>query len=463
MLAGLWRGVELIALAIVSIVSAAVYEPSAREFLSLYAIVAIGAATAGVAAIQTLGGYEFAMLRRPLQQVPRVAGGWAIVLAAIAVGFVATDGQEGISYRWIAAWYVAGVCALCTLRVGFGARIRQWTEDGRLERRAVLVGGGPHVEALIRRLRARSDGDVRVCGIFDDRDGGRSPVSVAGCRRLGDFRELVEFTRHARIDVLIVTLPPTAEKRLLQLLQQLWILPIDIRLSLHRSGSDGGSQPMSENGDVPLIDIFDKPISEWDAIAKRVFDIGFASVALLLALPLCVATAIAIKLESKGPVLFRQKRHGFNNQIIEVLKFRSMYHEMADPTARRVVTKGDPRVTRVGRFIRKSSIDELPQLWNVLRGDLSLVGPRPHAVNALSSNNEAFIELVDGYFGRHRVKPGITGWAQINGYRGEIDQAEKLRKRFEFDLAYIENWSIFLDLAILAKTPLSLVKTENAY
>ena len=136
---------------------------------------------------------------------------------------------------------------------------------------------------------------------------------------------------------------------------------------------------------------------------------------------------------------------------------------MSDPLARQIVTKGDKRVTRVGRFIRKTSLDELPQLFNVLRGDLSLVGPRPHAVHAISSGNEAFVAIVDGYFGRHKVKPGITGWAQIKGWRGEIDQPDKLQKRFEHDLYYIENWSLLLDLYILAMTPISLLRTKSAY
>ena len=162
-------------------------------------------------------------------------------------------------------------------------------------------------------------------------------------------------------------------------------------------------------------------------------------------------------------MLFRQKRHGFNNQIIEVLKFRSLYHEMSDPSARQIVTKDDRRVTRVGRFIRRSSIDELPQLINVLRGELSLVGPRPHAVHAISSANQTFVEIVDGYFGRHKVKPGITGWAQIKGWRGEIDQPDKLKKRFEHDLYYIENWSLLLDLIIVLATPFSLLRTQAAY
>lgn len=197
-------------------------------------------------------------------------------------------------------------------------------------------------------------------------------------------------------------------------------------------------------------------------VAKRIFDLVFASLAIITLLPVMIAAAIAVKLDSKGPILFRQKRYGFNNEIIEVLKFRSMYTEMADPDAKKVVTKGDPRVTRVGRFIRKTSIDELPQLFNVLGGSLSLVGPRPHAVNA-HTNNKTWDDVVDGYFARHKVKPGVTGYAQINGWRGEVDTPEKIQKRVECDVYYIENWSILFDLKILIQTPFRLLNTENAY
>jgi len=173
--------------------------------------------------------------------------------------------------------------------------------------------------------------------------------------------------------------------------------------------------------------------------------------------------AIAIRLDSRGPVLFKQKRYGFNNELIEVFKFRSMYVEATDANAAKLVTKGDPRVTRVGRFIRKTSLDELPQLFNVvLKGNLSLVGPRPHAVHA-KAVDRLYDEAVDGYFARHRVKPGITGWAQINGWRGETDNDEKIQRRVEHDLYYIENWSLMFDFLILAKTPLALLKSENAY
>jgi lipopolysaccharide/colanic/teichoic acid biosynthesis glycosyltransferase len=176
-----------------------------------------------------------------------------------------------------------------------------------------------------------------------------------------------------------------------------------------------------------------------------------------------VATAIAIKLDSKGPVFFKQKRHGFNNELIEVFKFRSMRTDMLDPNASKLVTKDDPRVTRVGRFIRKTSIDELPQFFNVLRGELSVVGPRPHALQA-KADNILYYEAVEGYFARHKVKPGITGWAQIHGWRGETDTVEKIMQRVQHDLYYIEHWSILLDAYIVMMTPFTLFsKSENAY
>jgi lipopolysaccharide/colanic/teichoic acid biosynthesis glycosyltransferase len=176
-----------------------------------------------------------------------------------------------------------------------------------------------------------------------------------------------------------------------------------------------------------------------------------------------IATAIAIKLDSKGPVLFRQKRHGFNNELVEVFKFRSMYTDLADLSAKNLVTRNDPRVTRVGRFIRKTSIDELPQLFNVLIGNLSIVGPRPHATQAKAAN-VLYYEAVEGYFARHKVKPGITGWAQVNGWRGETDTLDKIMQRVNHDLYYIDHWSLVLDLYILVMTPISLVRSrQNAY
>ena len=214
---------------------------------------------------------------------------------------------------------------------------------------------------------------------------------------------------------------------------------------------------------MPVLDVFDKPIADWDVVLKTIFDRVVGALALVALSPLLLAVAVAVKLDTRGPVQFRQKRYGFNNEPVEVFKFRSMYVDKLDFTATKQVTRDDPRVTRVGRFIRKTSMDELPQLFNVVfKGNLSLVGPRPHAVHAKAADRQ-YDDVVDGYFARHRVKPGITGWAQINGWRGETDTPIKIQRRVEHDLAYIENWSLFFDLYILLITPFALIKAENAY
>jgi Undecaprenyl-phosphate glucose phosphotransferase len=406
--------------------------------------------------------YQMSTLRRPLAHLTKLITVWAGTFALLALVAFLLKVSEEFSRAWFGEWFVAGLVPLVALRIVISRLMRRWARNGTMERRAVIIGGGPAAEGLIRTLEQQPYNDIRICGIFDDRDERRSPPLVAGYPKLGNILELIEFARIARIDMLIVSLPMTAETRVLSMLKKLWVLPVDIRLSAHSNRLQFRPRAYSFIGSVPMLDIFDKPINGWDSVAKRSFDIFFSLLGIAVFSPIMIATAIAIKLDSKGPVLFRQKRHGFNNEVIEVYKFRSMYTDDCDPAARSVVVKNDPRVTRVGRFIRKTSIDELPQFFNALRGNLSLVGPRPHAVSA-QSHNKLFNEVVDGYFARHRVKPGVTGWAQVNGWRGEIDNDEKIRMRTEYDLAYIENWSLLFDLRILLLTPIRLLNTENAY
>jgi Undecaprenyl-phosphate glucose phosphotransferase len=431
-------------------------------FDATYALILGGGALSGVVAVQFAHAYTLHSFRRGLRDIGRIALGWSAVLALFAVvAFLTKSGAE-YSRLFVATWYVAGIAVFAGIRFPLARLVRAWTERGRFQRHAVIVGGGQAAAELIAALQSDPDNDIRICGIFDDRADERSPAAVAGYPKLGTVSELVDFGRIAQIDLLIVSLPIAAENRLLQMLKQLWVLPVDIRLSAHTNKLRFRPRAYSFIGAVPFFDVFDRPIRDWDHVVKRAFDLVFASLALVALSPVLLATMIAIRLESPGPVIFRQKRYGFNNEVIEVLKFRSMYHHFADPTAKVVVTKNDPRVTRVGRFIRKLSIDELPQLINVLRGSLSLVGPRPHAVNGHMSN-QLFEDVVDGYFARHRVKPGVTGWAQIQGWRGEMDTTHKVRKRVEHDLEYIENWSVMFDLKIMFLTPFRLLGAEGAY
>jgi Undecaprenyl-phosphate glucose phosphotransferase len=427
-----------------------------------YPVIVFAGALLSVVLLELSDCYQITTLRRPLAHAGRILLVWAAVFALLAiVGFFYKVSSD-FSRLWFGSWFVAGLALVFSLRLLLASQVRRWARNGRMERRAVIVGGGKAAEGLIRSIEAQPYNDIRICGIFDDRDDTRSPPVVAGYPKLGNVTELIEFARIARIDMLIVSLPITAESRVLSLLKKLWVLPVDIRLSAHSNQLRFRPRSYSYIGAVPMLDIFDKPINDWDSVAKRAFDILFSLMGIIVLSPVMLATAIAIKLDSKGPILFMQKRHGFNNEVIDVYKFRSMYTDRSDPTAKQAVTKGDPRVTRVGRFIRKTSIDELPQFFNALFGSLSLVGPRPHAV-AAQTHNLLYNEVVDGYFARHRVKPGVTGWAQINGWRGEMDTDEKIKMRTEFDLYYIENWSLWFDLKILFLTPIRLLNTENAY
>jgi Undecaprenyl-phosphate glucose phosphotransferase len=385
----------------------------------------------------------------------------AFLVVFAGMFFLKLDGT--LSRVWMAAWYLVGFGALAIERVFLAQFVALLVSAGRLQQRAVIVGGGAIGADLLRELAKNGEAEVQLLGVFDDRSDERSPDTVEGYPKLGNVDDLVDFARSTRVDLVIFALPITAEQRILQMLRKLWVLPIDIRLAAHANRLRFRPRSYSYVGKVPVLDLFDKPIADWDIVIKQTFDRVVGALALVALSPVLAATAVAIKLDSRGPVFFKQKRFGFNNELIEIYKFRSMRVDQLDPTAAKLVTRDDPRVTRVGRFIRKTSIDELPQLINVVfKGDLSLVGPRPHAVHAKAADRQ-YDEVVDGYFARHRVKPGITGWAQVNGWRGETDTHEKIQQRVEHDLYYIENWSILFDLYILAITPVSLIKSGNAY
>jgi Undecaprenyl-phosphate glucose phosphotransferase len=428
----------------------------------VYLVTVLTAAVANSLMLQALDLYSVPALNAFVRSFTQIALAWTVVMAGLMAGaFLGKVGAD-FSRVWIATWYVSGLLALFGERLVVSQLVKGWIREGRLNRRAVIIGGGKAAEDLIKALEASTDTDIRIAGIFDDRGNERVSPVVAGYPKLGNIDELVKFARNSRLDLLIVSLPVTAEKRLLQLLKKLWVLPVDIRLSAHSNQLRFRPRTYSYIGNVPFIDVADKPIADWDHVKKWWFDKIAAGLALILFGPLMALIALLIKLDSKGPVLFRQKRQGFNNELIEVYKFRSMYVDHADLDASRLVTKDDPRVTRIGRILRKASLDELPQFFNVLKGDLSLVGPRPHALKA-KAEDKLYYDVVDGYFARHRVKPGVTGWGQISGWRGETDTKEKIERRVEHDLYYIENWSVTFDLYICLMTPFALIKGRNAY
>jgi Undecaprenyl-phosphate glucose phosphotransferase len=426
---------------------------AATGAIALMSIVAFQAAD--IYQVQAFRGYE--------KQYMRLASAWSLVfLVLIGVSFFAKLGEQ-FSRVWLGSFYVVGLLGLLLFRRAVFLLVRRWTDKSYLTLRTVIVGGGEAGASVVKELKRQKNLGLHIVGLFDDRGDGRSGTEIAGEPKLGSVDDLVEFGRRTRIDLVVFALPISAEGRILEMLKKLWVLPVDIRLAAHSAKLRFRPRMYSYIGSVPVIDVADRPIADWDVVMKWLFDKVVGTAMLIALSPVMALTALAIKLDSRGPVLFKQKRYGFNNDLIEVYKFRSMRVEAADATAAKLVTKGDPRVTRVGRIIRKTSLDELPQLFNVVfKGNLSLVGPRPHAVNA-KAEERRYDEAVDGYFARHRVKPGLTGWAQINGWRGETDTHEKIQNRVEHDLYYIENWSVLFDFYILLRTPLALLNTESAY
>ncbi|MFN3230502.1 MAG: exopolysaccharide biosynthesis polyprenyl glycosylphosphotransferase, partial [Asticcacaulis sp.] len=302
--------------------------------------------------------------------------------------------------------------------------------------------------------------DINSLGIFDDRLA-RSPDAVVGVPVLGDTEALLSHKITPFVDKVVVALDPSARTRMNQILDRLRALPNEVALLVDLETESSRATALTRVSDLSLASVHGQTGDQARAFSKRLLDLGVGSLALLLFSPVMLLVALLIKLDSPGPVFFRQRRHGFNNEEIHVWKFRSMRTEMADAKAERQVTQNDDRVTRIGRFIRKTSLDELPQLFNVLKGEMSLVGPRPHAIGMKTGPSES-ARLVAEYAWRHRIKPGMTGWAAVKGSRGPLHTADDVRRRIKLDIEYIDRQSIWFDLYIMAITVPCLLGDRDA-
>jgi putative colanic acid biosynthesis UDP-glucose lipid carrier transferase len=321
--------------------------------------------------------------------------------------------------------------------------------------RLVIVGSGESARRMMHWLTVARPRLAEVAGVFDDRGTERvSDSGLAGEIR-GNTRDLIEFYKRVPFDKIVMALPHSAEERVLHLLRRLRQLPVDIVLAPDLIGFRTPDQEHMDVAGLQLRALTGRPIREPQRLIKGAIDRVLSAVILIFLTPLLLGVALAIRLDSPGPILFRQPRQGLGDTLFDVFKFRTMRQDLGDAVGRQQTKRGDPRVTRVGAWLRRTSIDELPQLFNVLRGEMSLVGPRPHTPHMLIEGKRIF-DLVDEYSFRHRVKPGITGLAQVNGYRGAIDTPEQLRARINYDLYYIDNWSLWLDFRILCQTALCL-------
>ena len=363
------------------------------------------------------------------------------------------------SRLWGGTWLLLLSFYFCLSRLSFPRLMNHLANQGIIEYRVLLAGNNAMIEFVADILAKDDSKSLDLVGYVSE-EGASQNIDLI---YLGKGENLDNTISKYKIDDLIICEDWLQEKKIHAIIELASHKSVNIYLSPEKLPPFGTQSIQRVIGKLSMIEIDYKPLDKWQAFLKRVEDITISVFALLILWPIMTLTAIAIKCESKGPIFFQQPRFGFNNELINVLKFRSMHVDAADISATQLVTKDDPRITRIGKFIRKTSIDELPQLLNVLMGNMSLVGPRPHAIQA-KADGKLYSEVVDRYAVRHRIKPGVTGWAQVNGWRGETDTEEKILKRIECDLYYIRNWSLFLDMYILLKTAVVVVlDNKNAY
>ncbi len=433
-----FQALDAAALGVALVLSVAVSHAGAAELWPC----AIGAVLAFLI-LPSLDAYTYAPQERVWQALARAAAA-----ASLAISVVALIGAALPATRPAAmSWSLMTLAALAATHGGGLVVVRGWRRAGRLTPNILVVGATENAQHLIETaLRTR---EVAVLGLFDDRSD-RIPSTVQGVPVLGDTAALLQHRILPYVDRIVLTVNAAGPARTAELIERLHVLPNELCLFLDAEDPRSRSTTLSWLARSTL-SVRGARARDGRLLAKRAQDLALGVILLLAALPVMAVIAVAVRLDSPGPILFRQRRHGFNNEEILVWKFRSMRTDAADDAGERQVALNDDRVTRVGRFIRNTSLDELPQLINVLQGRMSLVGPRPHPIGMKTAGQDSH-RLVAEYAWRHRMKPGITGWAQINGSRGPVHTAEEVRRRVELDVDYIERQSFWLDFYILAMT-----------
>lgn len=426
-----------------------------------YLSVSVLAAGVVVGTFGYLKLYKFDALVNPTDQLRKIVVACGLSFFILYLAMLAFSAYYFYAITWRYSFVLISIVAIYAERWAVYRVLLMLARQGLVSRNIVIIGGGQQGARLIRSLRESHQPWTRILGVFDDRHDRVSDI-IEGCPRLGTISDLTAFAKDTRVDDVFIALPWSAETRIHDVFDRVRALPADIHLSPNLAGLSFPHSSMVWRDGVCVLNIAARPLAGWNFIVKNLEDKLIALLACIILLPIFALAAVAIKLDSPGPILFRQKRYGFNNALIEVYKFRTMYHQEQDKDAERLTSRNDCRVTRVGRFLRRMSIDEIPQFLNVLEGSMSVVGPRPHAVRA-KAGGKLYAESVAKYAERHKIRPGITGWAQVNGWRGETDTEEKLRGRVECDIYYVENWSLMFDIRIILKTFVVIFSHEGAY
>ena len=383
---------------------------------------------------------------------------WAfMILIMVFLGYI-TDSIELFDKKVLYTWAIATPPVILIVHYIIRKLLFFSLISEKNRRNVVIVGMNKQARTLAENIAEDAFNGLKLKGFFDD----RSEVRIGRCDHapyLGKMDKLVDYVREHRIDLVYITLPIRDQERVMNILDALHDTTASIYFTPDVFVYDLIQSRMDNIGGTPLVALCETPFSGVNGIIKRLSDIVFSTVILILISPLLLILAIAVKLTSKGPVFFKQKRYGLDGKEITVYKFRSMTVCENDSKDIKQATRNDSRVTKLGKILRRYSLDELPQFFNVLQGRMSTVGPRPHAV----AHNELYRGQIKGYMIRHKVKPGITGWAQVNGYRGETETVEKMQKRVEYDLDYLRNWSLGLDFTIVFKTIIAVFKNDDTY
>jgi Undecaprenyl-phosphate glucose phosphotransferase len=381
--------------------------------------------------------------------------GWSIVVVILVLIGYAANFYPFYSERVILLWFIVAPLALISSHLIMRMIFAGMKMDKKT-RSAVIIGANDTSKKLIDHINEFPFLFINLRGFFDERNDSR--IDDGFGPRLGDLTHVVQYILKHNIDIVFISLPMSSQPRIKKLIDELpdtttsvYFLPDIYIFDLMQAHVD-------KVGDVPVVSMVESPFTGLDGAVKNIFDFVVALLILIILLPVMLCIALAVKITSPGPIIFKQRRYGLNGEEIIVYKFRSMTAS-EDGTEVQQAKKNDQRVTKVGAFLRRTSLDELPQFINVLQGRMSIVGPRPHAV----AHNEFYRKLIRGYMLRHKAKPGITGWAQVNGFRGETEVLEKMQARVEHDLHYLQNWSVFLDLYIIARTVWVVLRRDNAY
>lgn len=383
----------------------------------------------------------------------RLVAAWALVLAILAVGLFLNKVGSNFSRIWIGLWFFWAGLAFVFGRLALRVAVRWMKMRGYNVRRAVVVGEGEAAYAVAQRLTSSMWTGADVVGYFSEQTIVKSAIP-----RLGALYGLAAYVDTNAIDEVWIVMPLREEQELQYVLHELRYSTADIRYVPDMFAFKLLNHSISEIQGLPVIALSTSPMTPMNQMVKRVEDLVLATLILLSITPLLLVIAAVIKRQSSGPIFFTQKRLGWDGKPFMVYKFRTMI-SAPEPAQYQQATKHDPRITPFGSFLRRTSFDELPQFINVLQGRMSIVGPRPHPIGL----NDRYKDQISRYMWRHKVKPGVTGWAQINGWRGETDTVEKMRQRIECDLYYIENWSLWFDLRIIFVTMLKGFTNENAY